>query len=115
VRTSGGRLGGWAWLDAQKYPHIRLSSSEAVTAANATRRAVTRSWSMATTIARRTGAAGYRLSGEAPKGRAARGSVLPRKVACRARSRGGRLERVQGHRLAHEGQHPYASGRTRRK
>jgi len=31
--------------------------------------------------------------GEAPKGRVARGSVSPRKMACRARSRGGRLER----------------------
>ena len=37
---------GLSGLEAQKYPHIRLSSSEAVTAANATRKAVTRSWSM---------------------------------------------------------------------
>ena len=35
----------------------------------------------------------WRTRSEAPKGRAARGSVSPRKVACRATLRGGRLER----------------------
>ena len=35
----------------------------------------------------------WRTRSEAPKGRAARGSVSPRKAACRATLRGGRLER----------------------
>jgi hypothetical protein len=40
-------LGGWAWLDAQEYSQILVSSSDAATAANATRNAVIRSWIMA--------------------------------------------------------------------
>ena len=39
--------GGWAWLDAQEYSQILVSSSDAATAANATRNAVIRSWIMA--------------------------------------------------------------------
>jgi hypothetical protein len=47
------------------------------------------------------GAPSWRTGSEAPKGRAARGSVSPRKVACRATLPGRTFRTVQGHRLAH--------------